>query len=302
MIYRTIYIGNPARLRLELQQMVVETEQSGAKTVAVEDLGVLMLYHPQITLTNALMSYLLEHNVAIVNCGANHHPRGMFLPLEGHTTMSSTVRFQVEASKPLKKQLWAQTVEAKIHNQGALMRIHNLPYMRMKKFTEAVRSADKGNVEGTAAAHYWQYMFKDETELFIRDPGGAPPNNLLNYGYAILRAIVARSLVGSGLLPIMGLYHRNQYNPFCLADDIMEPYRPYVDQIVKQLLAEYQMDMLFELNKELKGRLLQIPTVEVVIDGSRSPLMVAVQRTTASLAKCFTSEHRKILYPILGPL
>lgn len=282
--------------------MVVETQDGGAKPVAVEDLGVLMLDHPQITLTNALMSYLLENNVAIVNCGENHHPRGMFLPMEGHTTMSGTVRFQIEASKPLKKQLWAQTVEAKIHNQGALMRKYNLPYMRMRKFTEAVRSADKGNVEGTAAAHYWQYIFKDETELFIRDPSGAPPNNLLNYGYAILRAMVARSLVGSGLLPIMGLYHRNQYNPFCLADDVMEPYRPYVDQIVKQLLAEYQMGMLHELNRELKERLLQLPTVEVRINDERSPLMAAVQRTTASLAKCFTSEHRKILYPILGPL
>lgn len=302
MIYRTVYIGNPAKLRLELQQMVVETVENGVKTLPVSDLGVLVLDNPQITLTNALMSYLLEHNVAIVNCGENHHPRGMFLPMEGHSTMTATVRFQIEASKPLKKNLWAQTVEAKIHNQGALMLKHHLPYQRMRKFKQAVRSNDKGNVEGTAAAHYWQHLFKNEVELFIRDPGGPPPNNLLNYGYAILRAMVARALVSSGLLPIMGLHHRNQYNPFCLADDVMEPYRPYVDQLVKQLLAEYHVDTLLVLDKELKGRLLQLPTVDVKIDGERSLLGTAVHRTTASLAKCFTGEKREILYPVLGTL
>lgn len=302
MVHRTIYIGNPAKLRLELQQMVVETLEGGTKPVPVEDIGVLVLDHPQITLTNALLGYLLGHNVAVVNCGENHHPQGMFLPMEGHTQLSGISRCQIEATKPLKKQLWQQTVQAKIHNQGALMRLHHLPYQKMRRYADAVRTADKTDLEGVAAAHYWQYLYKDEVELFIRDRGGAPPNNLLNYGYAILRAITARALVSSGLLPVIGLHHRNQYNAFCLADDVMEPYRPYVDQIVKQLLAEYQMNLLQELNKELKARLLQLPTVEVKIDKERSPLMVAMHRTTASLAKCFTGEKRTLLYPELGPL
>jgi len=302
MIHRTIYIGSPAKLRLELQQMVVETLEGGTKPLPVEDIGVLVLDHPQITLTNALLGYLLGHNVAVVNCGENHHPQGMFLPMEGHTQLSGISRCQIEATKPLKKQLWQQTVQAKIHNQGALMRLHHLPYQKMRRYADAVRTADKTDLEGVAAAHYWQHLYKDEVELFIRDRGGAPPNNLLNYGYAILRAITARALVSSGLLPVMGIHHRNQYNAFCLADDVMEPYRPYVDQMVKQLLAEYQMNLLQELNKELKARLLQLPTVEVKIDKERSPLMVAMHRTTASLAKCFTGEKRMLLYPELGPL
>lgn len=303
MVHRTIYIGNPAKLRLEHQQMVVESLAAGeTKSVPIEDMGVLVLDSPQITLTNALLGFLLQHNVAVINCGENHHPQGLFLPMEGHTQLSGISRCQIEASKPLKKQLWQQTVQAKIHNQGALMRKHQLPYQKMRRYADAVRTADKTDLEGVAAAHYWQHVFKDEVELFIRDRGGAPPNNLLNYGYAILRAITARALVSSGMLPVIGLHHRNQYNAFCLADDVMEPYRPYVDQIVKQLLAEYQMNLLQDLNTELKARLLQLPTIEVKIDGERSPLMVALHRTTASLAKCFTGEKRTILYPEFGPL
>lgn len=303
MVHRTVYIGNPAKLRLELQQLVVESHATGEiKGVPIEDMGVLVLDSPQITLTNALLSFLLKHNVAVINCGDNHHPQGLFLPMEGHTQLSGISRCQIEASKPLKKQLWRQTVQAKIHNQGALMRKHQLPYQKMRRYADAVRTADKTDLEGVAAAHYWQHVFKDEVELFVRDRGGAPPNNLLNYGYAILRAITARALVSSGMLPVIGLHHRNQYNAFCLADDVMEPYRPYVDQIVKQLLAEYQMNLLQDLNTELKARLLQLPTVEVKIDGERSPLMVAMHRTTASLAKCFTGEKRTVLYPEFGPL
>jgi CRISPR-associated protein Cas1 len=303
MVHRTVYIGNPAKLRLELQQMVVEQHVTGeVRNVPVEDIGLLVLDHPQIILTNALLSFLLENNVAVINCGDNHHPQGMFLPLEGNSMFSGVVRCQLEASKPLKKQLWRQTVQAKIYNQGALLKKHHLPWMTLKKYSDGVRTNDKTEVEGVAAAHYWKHLFKDEVEGFVRDRYGAPPNNLLNYGYAILRAITARALVSSGLLPVMGLHHRNQYNAYCLADDVMEPYRPYVDRIVKEVVAEYQYDMLHELDKEMKQRLLQIPTVEVLIEGERSPLMVAMHRTTASLSKCFSKEKRTVLYPELGPL
>lgn len=303
MIQRTVYIGNPAKLRLQLEQLVVETIANGeVRTIPVVDLGILVLDHPQITVTNALLGFLLQNSVAVINCGDTHHPQGLFMPMEGNHQFSGIVRSQLQASKPLKKQLWQQTVQAKIYNQGVALKKHNLPWKRLKHYAEGVRTDDKTDVEGVAAAHYWQHFFKDDVECFVRDRYGAPPNNLLNYGYAILRAVTARALVSSGLLPLVGLHHSNQYNAFCLADDVMEPYRPYVDLEVKQLVGEYQWDLLATLDKDMKQRLLQIPTKEVVIDGERSPLMVAMHRTTASLAACFTGEKRQVLYPLLGTL
>lgn len=303
MVTRTIYIGNPARIRKELNQLVVTLKDSGEqKNVPVEDIGVLMLDHPQITITNALLSFLLEHNVAVVNCGENHMPRGMFLPNEGNHQYSGVVRMQLEATKPLKKQLWQQTVQAKIYNQARVLQRYGYPWQKLERYSKAVRTNDKSELEGVAAAHYWQHLFTDDMEVFVRDPNGAPPNNLLNYGYAILRAITARALVSSGLQPLIGIHHKNQYNAFCLADDIMEPYRPYVDMVVKEILEEYQVVALQVLDKELKQRLLQIPVLDVEIDGAKSPLMVAMHRTTSSLVKCFSGEKRNLLFPQIGTL
>ena len=163
----------------------------------------------------------------------------------------------------------------------------------MKVWASEVKSGDSDNMEARAAAYYWRNLFP--IDGFTRDRDGISPNNLLNYGYAILRAVVARGLVSSGLLPTLGIHHHNRYNAYCLADDIMEPYRPYVDELVCQIVAsgtDYKV-----LTKELRGKLLTIPTLEVVISGKRSPLMVAVGQTTASLYKCFSGELRKISYP-----
>lgn len=303
MIARTIYIGNPAYLKRKNDQLVVELPETGEiRTVPVIDMGMLVLDNQQITITNALLSFLLEHNVTVVNCGDNHHPRGMFLPNEGNYQMGGVVRSQVEASKPLKKQLWQQTIQAKIHNQAAVLKYYGLPWKKLERYSKAVRSNDKTELEGVAAAHYWQHLFSDDMELFIRDPNGAAPNNLLNYGYAILRAITSRALVSSGLLPLLGLHHHNMYNAFSLADDVMEPYRPYVDMVVKEILEDYHVNTLQELDKELKQRLLQIPVLDTTINGERSPLSVAMHRTTASLVKCFVGEKRVMLYPEIGTL
>jgi CRISPR-associated protein Cas1 len=161
-----------------------------------------------------------------------------------------------------------------------------------------VKSGDTGNAEGQAAAVYWAMLF-EETEYFTRGRFDMPPNNMLNYGYAILRGVIARNLVGSGMLPVLGIHHRNKYNSFCLADDIMEPYRPFVDQLIVELMQEPGFDCPEELTKELKTKLLQIPVIDVEIGGMSSPLMVASQRTTASLMRCFEGESRKIMYPEL---
>jgi len=297
MIKRTLYFGNPAYLSTRLEQIRVSLPDSGEeKSLPIEDVGVVIIDHAQITLSQALMAKLLENNVALITCDASHHPTGLLLNLDGHTLQSQKFQAQLGAGKPLLKQLWQQSVVAKIRNQANLLKARGHETGNMDRWLTEVRSGDTSNREARAAVYYWSKLF-DRYPDFVRERFGEPPNNLLNYGYAILRAIVARSLVGSGLLPTMGIHHRNQYNAYCLADDIMEPYRPFVDRLVCALTAEGELYP--DLNPGLKKQLLSIPTLDVRIENQLSPLMVAVQRTTASLAKCFQGEQRKILYPNL---
>lgn len=307
MIKRTLCFSNPAYLSLKNAQMVIklpEVEKAdvaelikaeAVRTIPIEDIGVVVLDNRQITITQGLAESLLENNCAIITCDSTHLPVGLMLPLCGNTTQSERFRAQIDASLPLKKQLWQQTVQCKIRNQAAVLQnTRNAIVKNMLVWTGEVKSGDSDNLEGRAAAYYWRNLFPDILG-FTRDREGVPPNNLLNYGYAILRAVVARALVGSGLLPTLGIHHHNRYNAYCLADDIMEPYRPYVDALVCQLVADGHLTE--ELTVELKRELLQIPTLDVVINGKRSPLMIAVSMTTASLQKCYAGEIRKIVYP-----
>lgn len=257
----------------------------------------IVLDHQQITLTHGLLEKLLENNTAIITCDNNRMPSGLLLPLSGNTTQQERWHNQIEASVPLKKQLWQQTIKAKISNQATLLeRRCNIKTRNMRYWSEEVKSGDTENHEARAAAYYWNNIFPFLSD-FRRGREEDPPNNILNYGYAILRAIVARALVSSGLMPTFGIHHCNRYNAFCLADDIMEPYRPYIDNIVWNIIQQgydYQV-----LSKDIKQILLQIPVIEVIIDGNRSPLMIGVQKTTASLYKCFSGELRKISYPVM---
>jgi len=188
----------------------------------------------------------------------------------------------------------------KITNQANLLQINRAETGNMKRWVSDVKSGDSENHEARAAVYYWTKLFPHFPD-FKRERFGTPPNNLLNYGYAILRAIVARSLVGSGLLPTLGIHHRNQYNAYCLADDIMEPYRPYVDELVLKFVNANGPNFLDPMTTSMKRELLALPTTDVVIDGEKSPLMIGVQRTTASLAKCFEGSVRKIAYPVFRP-
>jgi CRISPR-associated protein Cas1 len=297
MIKRTLYFGNPAYLKTTNEQMVIEILDSGeTKTASIEDIGLLILDHQQITITQALMAKLLANNVALITCDNTHHPVGLMLNLDGHTLQSQKFQCQVEASIPLKKQLWQQTVEAKLLNQAAVLQIERVENKFILNLAQKVKSGDSENCEAQAASYYWKRIFPEFLE-FRRERYGPPPNNLLNYGYSILRAIVARSLVASGLLPTLGIFHRNQYNAYCLADDIMEPYRPFVDKVVCQIIRGN--GKFLEMTPSMKKALLEVPAMDVTIDEQKSPLMNAVQRTTASLAKCFEGKGRKILYPIL---
>ncbi|SFW59217.1 type II CRISPR-associated endonuclease Cas1 [Chitinophaga sancti] len=295
MIKRTLYFGNPAYLRTSNEQLVIELPETGEiKTAVIEDIGILILDHQQVTVTQALISKLLSNNIALITCDSSRHPTGLMLNLDGHTLQSQKFQYQISASVPLKKQLWQQTVEAKLCNQAAMLKQEHSDNKYILHLISKIKSGDSDNCEAQAAAYYWKWIFPDFLS-FKRERDGAPPNNLLNYGYAILRALVARSLVGSGLLPTLGIFHRNQYNAYCLADDIMEPYRPFVDKVVCQIVRGN--GRFLEMTPSMKKALLEIPVMDVEMDGQKSPLMNAVQRTTASLAKCFEGKTRRILYP-----
>lgn len=310
MIKRTLYFGNPAYLSVRLSQLEIRLpevekdatlstnfKESSVKRIPIEDVGVVVLDHKQITITQGALGSLLDNNVAVVTCDEQRMPSGLMLPLSGNTTQSERFRNQIEASLPLKKQLWQQTIQAKILNQSAVLYSQRgMECGNMEAWAKQVKSGDADNLEGRAAAFYWQNLFGN-IKGFHRDREGVAPNNLLNYGYAILRAVVARSLVGSGLLPTLGIHHHNRYNAYCLADDIMEPYRPYVDRLVAEIVGSGAN--ITELTPELKSKLLSIPVLDVVINGRRSPLMIGVGMTTASLYRCYSGEIRKIAYPIM---
>jgi len=299
MIKRTIYIGNPAFLSLKQEQMLIELDHSedGSKSIPIEDIGMLVLDHPQATITHGLSNALIFNNVALLWCDGKHLPHGLMLPLSGNDVFTEKLRVQLEASVPLKKQLWKQTVETKILNQAAVLERYELRDNHLKKLAGKVQSGDPENIEGRAAAFYWEQLLRPYQVTRGRYEG--PPNHFLNYGYAVLRAVVARSLVMSGFLPALGIHHSNKYNPFCLADDVMEPYRPVVDAWVMEYLNEKD-EIPEELGKEEKAYLLQIPVLDVMIGKKSSPLMVAMQRTTAGLMRCFEGTLRKIPYPDLS--
>jgi len=295
MIKRTLYFGSPAYLKTTNEQLVFESHDTGeTKSMPIEDIGVLIVDHQQITVSHALIAKLLANNVAFITCDNSHHPTGLLLNLDGNTLQSQKFQVQIEGSAPLKKQLWQQTVAAKLINQAAMLESIRVPAKNIRNWATNVKSSDSENHEATAAAYYWKNVFPQFLE-FRRERYGPPPNNLLNYGYAILRAVVARALVGSGLLPTLGIFHKNQYNAYCLADDVMEPYRPFVDKVVVGIVR--MNGRFLELTPSMKKDLLGVPAMDVLINDEKSPLMVAVQRTTASLAKCFAGQQRKILYP-----
>lgn len=296
MIKQTLYFGNPTYLKLERRQLgikVVKESHTVETKRSIEDIGTVILDHPQITITHQAMIALQKNNVALISCDDSHMPASLMLPYEGHTLQSKRYQAQINASLPLKKQLWQQTVEAKINNQKQVLKILGKPYKRLEVLSKRVSSGDAENIEGQAAAYYWPTFI----EGFIRDRYGDPPNGLLNFGYAIIRSMTARALVGAGLMPGLGIHHRNQYNAFCLADDIMEPCRPFVDILVYELYVKDNLESF--LSKESKSKLLSAMTADAIFGKKKSPMMVGYQLTAASLAECFLGNRRKIKYPIM---
>ena len=292
MLKKTILLENKASLTTKNQQLVIKTE-TRESTILIEDIGFLVIDNSEIYLSIAAMNLLIENNSSVIVCNTNHLPNGMFLNLNSHHIQQEIFKNQIDASIPLKKQLWQQTIVEKITNQGILLEKITGNKNAFDFLSSKVLSGDSSNMEAVAAGQYWKSFFEQK---FKRERFGDYPNNFLNYGYAILRAATARALSGSGLLNTLGIHHKSKYNAFALADDIMEPFRPIVDEKVYELMQTYDEQ---ELNTLLKSELLQILTRTVYFKDEKSPLMVALQKTASSLQQCYTGERKKIKYPKL---
>lgn len=294
MLKRTLFFSTPYCLSLRNGQMIIHTREAPdqRKSIPIEDIGFVVLEDQQISITLPLLNALSDNNVAVILCGENRMPNAMLMNLDSNRTQGESYHAQIEASEPLKKGLWKQIVEAKIRNQAALLRKLERDGDKLKPYYMNVKSADADNREGIAAKIYWTELFGSE---FYRSREGSPPNNLLNYGYTILRAAVARAIMGSGLFLALGIFHRNRYNAFPLADDLMEPYRPYVDEIVYRLHTNGHK----QLTREVKGELLRILFVDTRFDKIVRPLEVGLTFTSSSLAKCFAGIQKKVSYPLL---
>lgn len=295
MLKRTLFFSNPCHLSSRNNQLIVHNKAENEKsTIPIEDIGFVVFEHPQITFTQSVIRLLAENNSAVVFCDRRFMPSSMLLHLDTNQVQAEVFKNQIKAGEALKKQLWQQTVKAKIKNQAALLKMLKVDNHDLQRLVKTVKSGDKENVEGWAARLYWPDLMGAS---FRRQPQGPPPNFIFNYGYAILRAATARALSGSGLLPTLGIFHRNRYNAYALADDIMEPYRPYVDWAALQLIEKNpEADTL---SVEMKKALLEILTIDAVFDTIKRPLMVGLSQTTASLVKCFSGEKRKLEYPLI---
>jgi len=294
MIKQTLMFTTPVSLSLKDQQMVITfKDNKDTVTRPIEDIGFVIIENPMISITVPLLNELAENNVSVVFCDKKQMPKTMLMPLEGNTTQQESYKYQLEASAPTKKNVWKQLVESKIRNQSILLNKVGKNGDILKQYYMNVKSGDTDNREGAAAREYWSRLFD---EGFKREREGLPPNNLLNYGYTILRAAVFRALIGSGLYPAFGVFHRNRYNAFPLADDVMEPYRPFVDEIVHYL---YYEEGVTELDNQSKSKLLRLLFSDVKMEKVTRPLENALSLTTASLLKYYKGETDKLSLPMI---
>lgn len=293
MIKQTLFFATPVRLSLKDCQLVISWKNSSDQTTRpIEDIGCVVLENQMISITLPLINELVKNNVAVILCDNKQMPTAMLQSLDANATQAESIKYQLAASEPTKKQAWKQIIEAKIKNQASMLSSIGINSDILKGFFANVKSGDSDNREGIAARVYWKKLFG---EGFKRERDGLPPNSLLNYGYSILRAATARALLGSGLLPNLGIFHKSRYNAFPLADDIMEPYRPYVDEIVFHLYSKG----VTELNKDSKYEILRLLNCDVNIGKVKRPLQIALTITTASLVKYYNKEINKLSLPFI---
>lgn len=294
MIKRIIEISTPARLSAKHAQLVIERDDSEPATVPIEDIGALILDHPAITHTQGVLNACSKNNVAVLVCDARHMPSSVLLPLEANSLHSKTIALQTSISDPTRKRLWQTIVQAKIHEQAKVLKSVKGNDDPLPAYAKKVGSGDPENIEAQAARIYWVRLFGDE---FRRNPDSAGINSLLNYGYAVMRAAVARAVVGAGLHPAIGLHHHNQYDTFALADDLMEPYRPLVDLKVYEYHESHDGEI--EVNKESKQMLLNCLAWECTLGERRLPMMTALHYYTASLRRVLAGSDKKLEIPSL---
>ena len=294
MLKRTLAFTKPYHLSLKNRQMIIKAKEDSesCSSVPIEDIGFVILENQEISITMPLLNALAVNNAAVILCSDKHMPNAMFMNLDSNSTQGESFRAQLSAAEPLKKNIWKQIVEAKIRNQAALLRKLDKDGDSLKPYYQNVKSGDSDNREGVAAKLYWNELFD---EKFMRVRTGPSPNEMLNYGYTVLRAAVARALTGSGLLPAIGIFHKNRYNAFPLADDVMEPYRPFVDEIVFHLYANGENS----LNKYSKSVILNLLYADTFFENVTRPLDIGLSITTASLAKSYNGLQKRIIYPLL---
>ena len=294
MIKQTLMFSSPVYLSLKDRQMVITfKDNQDTVTRPIEDIGFVVVENPQVSISVPLLNELADNNVSVVFCDKKQMPKTMLMTLEGNTTQQESYKYQIGASVPTKKNIWKQLVESKIKNQALLLNKVGKSGDVLRQYYMNVKSGDTDNREGAAAREYWSRLFDDD---FRRERDGLPPNNLLNYGYTILRAAVARALIGSGLYPAFGVFHRNRYNAFPLADDVMEPYRPFVDETVYHL---YYDEAINELDNQSKGKLLRVLFSDVSMGNLMRPLENALSLTTASLLRMFKGETDRLSLPMI---
>lgn len=294
MIKQTLMFTSPVYLSLKDRQLVITfKDNKDTVTRPIEDIGFVIIEHPEVSISIPVLNELADNNVSVVFCDKKKMPKTMLMTLDGNTTQQESYKYQIDASAPTKKNIWKQLVERKIRNQALLLNKVGKNGDVLKQYYMNVKSGDTDNREGAAAREYWSRIFDDG---FKREREGLPPNNLLNYGYTILRAAVSRALIGSGLYPAFGVFHRNRYNAFPLADDVMEPYRPFVDEIVYYLYCD---GAISELNGEAKSRLLRVLFSDVKMGNVTRPLQNALSLTTASLLRMFKGETEKLSLPMI---
>lgn len=293
MIRKTVEIATAGtRLSIAHRQLVIERPEQERRMLPCEDIGVLVVDHPQVSYTHSVFTVLLEQGAAVVLCGANHLPAGLLLPFDAHTTQTERHRAQADAGEGVKNRAWQLIIAAKLRQQAAVLSHFTGGDAGLSEIARRVRSGDPDNLEAMAAQRYWPRLLGMDFRRF-RD--GPPPNNLLNYGYAIVRAAMARSVAAAGLIPTLGVHHRNRSNPFCLADDLMEPYRPYVDWRVKQVAADTAIPK--DLDRPARTAMLTLFNETVIVGGRRSPMLLAIQASAASLCRMLTENGKDLVLP-----
>lgn len=301
MIKRTIEISQQSvHLSVRLDQLLVQPHDAPpeqTKSIPCEDIGIVLVDHGRTTYSHHALATLVEHDAVVIVCGSDHHPVGVLMPLADHTQVVWRINDQLSISKPLKKQLWKQIVQAKILAQASNLDAQSPACRRLCAMVNEVRSGDTSNVESQAARLYWSVWLGPDI-AFKRDRNRtAPaPNNMLNYGYSVMRAAVARAIVAAGMLPMIGIHHSNRSNAFCLADDLLEPLRPIIDRRVRELFVQSNRT---ELDQPTKAGLLETLTWRVETAGETGPLFVALHRYVASLVKCFQGETDQLSIPRL---